>query len=111
MAVRGEGLGHASFAAANVRDPTSLAFARSGFRVLLPTQKCPDGTLCCIGCAVRDSNPRPFRCKRIALPTELTARFRTLPAQARLAIHDSLLGALGGNRTPIAGLEVRSSIH
>ena len=26
-------------------------------------------------CAVRDLNPRPFRCKRIALPTELTAQY------------------------------------
>jgi hypothetical protein len=24
-------------------------------------------------CAVRDLNPRPSRCKRVALPTELTA--------------------------------------
>ncbi len=28
--------------------------------------------------AMRDSNPRPFRCKRIALPTELIARGTTL---------------------------------
>jgi hypothetical protein len=30
-------------------------------------------------CAVRDLNPRPSRCKRAALPTELTARVTVIP--------------------------------
>lgn len=28
---------------------------------------------------IRDSNPRPLRCERSALPTELIARFTALP--------------------------------
>ena len=36
--------------------------------------------------AVRGSNPRPSRCKRDALPTELTAPFRSDPQTARSAV-------------------------
>ncbi len=33
---------------------------------------------------MQDSNPRPIRCKRIALPTELTAPIKPIPAKNAL---------------------------
>ena len=59
---------------AGTRDPASLAYARSGFRVPCSQSEEP-GILpgLHIGCALRDSNPRPSPCKGVALPTELSA--------------------------------------
>ena len=48
---------------------------QSGRRFAPPTKKSVNFPKVRFWWAMRDLNPRPFRCKRIALPTELIAHF------------------------------------
>ncbi len=60
--------------------------------------------------AMRDLNPRPFRCKRIALPTELIALNGTILPHIVFFLHGhvaELVDALRSGRSPRKGVEVQ----